>query len=204
MIAGRLAFWSRPPASCSDSEGGLICNAVSRPSGRVDLPGQREHRRAVDVCVPQPGEQVRRSRSGDRQARRRTAGQLAVRGGGERGGALVSDPDVGELARQLRGPAETVYTRPSGSSSRESTRCHVNCSGDVVVMSAQSSTGSKRYGRLGLLDEVGHWARQALAVEDDVHFLVVERDQPGDREQLPRGEVISPREIGVYGVARHD
>ena len=35
---------------------------------RVDLAGQREHRRAVDLRVPQPGEQVGRARAGDRQA----------------------------------------------------------------------------------------------------------------------------------------
>jgi hypothetical protein len=35
----------------------------------VDLAGEREHRRAVDLRVPQAGEQVGGARAGDRQAR---------------------------------------------------------------------------------------------------------------------------------------
>ena len=78
---------------------------------RVDLAGQREHRRAVDLRVPQPGEQVRGAGAGDRQARRGAAGELAVGGRRERRGALVADADVGQppgllLAAQRVGEAE--------------------------------------------------------------------------------------------------
>src|SRR5204862_5459758 len=55
----------------------------------------------VDLRVPEPGEQVRRAGPGDRQARRGPARELAVSGSGERGGALVADPDVRESAGLL-------------------------------------------------------------------------------------------------------
>ena len=64
----------------------------------VDLAGQREHRRAVHARVPQAGQQVGRARAGDRQARGRAAGELAVGGRGEGGGALVADADEAKLA----------------------------------------------------------------------------------------------------------
>jgi hypothetical protein len=60
---------------------------------RVHLAGEREHRRTIDLRVPQAGEQVRGARPRDRQARRGPSGELAVRGRGERGGALVADAD---------------------------------------------------------------------------------------------------------------
>jgi len=63
---------------------------------RVDLTGEGEHRRAVDLGVPQPGEQIRGARPGDGQACRGTAGELAVGRGGEGRGALVADADVGQ------------------------------------------------------------------------------------------------------------
>ena len=78
---------------------------------RVDLAGEREDRRAIDLRVPQPGEEVGGARSGDREAGGGPAGELAVGGGGERRGALVADADVGEppgllLAAQRVGEAE--------------------------------------------------------------------------------------------------
>ena len=77
----------------------------SRPEDLcVDLTGQRQHGRAVDVRVPQPGQKVGRARPGDRQARRRPAGQLAVSGRCERRGALVADADVRQLPRLFPAP----------------------------------------------------------------------------------------------------
>ena len=64
----------------------------------VHLAGQREHRRAVDLRVPEAGDEVRRAGPGDRQARRRPAGELAERRRGERRGALVADADVRQVA----------------------------------------------------------------------------------------------------------
>ena len=63
--------------------------------------------RLVQLGVVQPGQQVGRARTGDREARRRPAGQLAVGAGRERGCALVPDADVGQLAALL-GPAQRV------------------------------------------------------------------------------------------------
>ena len=70
----------------------------------VDLAGQRQNRRAVDLRVPHPGQQVGGAGAGDRQAGGRPPGQLAVGGGGERRRALVADADVGELAVGLPPP----------------------------------------------------------------------------------------------------
>ncbi len=81
-------------------EGGREIDLLKRARAQhllVDLAGQREHRGAIDLRVPEPGEQVRRPRTGDRQAGGGPAGELAVGGGRERGGALVADPDVVEL-----------------------------------------------------------------------------------------------------------
>ena len=64
----------------------------------VDLAGEGEHRRAIDLGVPQPGHEVGRPGPGDRQARSRAAGELAVGRGSEGGGSLVADADVLELA----------------------------------------------------------------------------------------------------------
>lgn len=52
---------------------------------RVDLAGEREHGRAIDICVPQPGEEIGGARPGDRQTRCRPTRELAVRGGREGG-----------------------------------------------------------------------------------------------------------------------
>ena len=71
---------------------------------RRHLPGDREHRSAVELGVVEPGEQVGRAGPGDREARRGTAGELAVGGGGERGRALVADADVAQLAAVLGAP----------------------------------------------------------------------------------------------------
>src|SRR3954464_3352998 len=48
--------------------------------------------------------------------------------------------------------------------------------------------------------EVGSRPPQRGAVEGDVDLLVVEGDQPGDRQQLPGGEVVGPRQVAVEGV----
>jgi len=59
---------------------------------RADPSGEGEHGGTVDDGVPAAGEQVRGSGSGDGEAGRWTARQLAVRRSGEGGGALVPDP----------------------------------------------------------------------------------------------------------------
>jgi hypothetical protein len=46
-----------------------LLEVVDPEYARRDLAGQRDDRRAVDVGVPPPGEQVRRPAAGDRQAR---------------------------------------------------------------------------------------------------------------------------------------
>ena len=83
---------------------------------RVDLSGQGDHRRAVDLRVPEARQQVRRSGAGDRQARRRPARELAVGRGGERGGALVADADIAQVCPCAPGGA--ARRRGRGSSAR--------------------------------------------------------------------------------------
>ena len=68
---------------------------------RLDLAGQRQQRRAVDLRVVQAGEQVRRARARDRQAGGGAAGELRVGRGGEGGRALVADADVPQGAGLL-------------------------------------------------------------------------------------------------------
>ena len=116
-----IACFTRGPSSSSGSASGSTVwpQAATEPNAAaqvdlleraraehlgVDLAGQREHRRAVDLRVPQPGEQVGGARAGDRQARGGPAGELAVGGGGEGRGALVADADVGQLAGLLLAP----------------------------------------------------------------------------------------------------
>nr|WP_228521576.1 hypothetical protein [Nocardioides islandensis] len=92
------------------AEHGLQVDVLERPAAqhaRRDLPGERQHRRAVQLGVVQAGQQVRRAGSGDREAGRRAAGELAVGAGGEGRRALVPDPDVPQLAALL-GPAHRV------------------------------------------------------------------------------------------------
>ena len=74
---------------------------------RRHLPGDRDHRGAVQLGVVEAGEQVGRARAGDGEAGRRPAGELAVGAGGERRGALVADADEPQLAALL-GPAQRV------------------------------------------------------------------------------------------------
>ena len=64
----------------------------------LHLSGEREDRDAVDLGVPQAGEQVGGAGAGDGEAGGRVAGELGVAGRGEGGRALVADPDVGEAA----------------------------------------------------------------------------------------------------------
>ncbi len=71
---------------------------------RRHLPGDRDHRRAVELGVVQPGEQVGRAGPGDREAGRGAPGELAVGRGGERGGALVPNADVAQLAAGFGAP----------------------------------------------------------------------------------------------------
>ncbi len=44
----------------------------------IDLTGEREHGRAIDVRIPKSGEKVRRPRARDREARRGSPRELAV------------------------------------------------------------------------------------------------------------------------------
>src|SRR5690349_21659890 len=73
----------------------------------VDLTGEGEHGGAVHAGIPEAGQEVGRAGPGDRQAGRRTSGQLAVGGRGEGRGALVTDADESQLA-VLLAPAERV------------------------------------------------------------------------------------------------
>ena len=68
---------------------------------RRHLARDREHRRAVDLGVVQPGEQVGGARARDREARRELAGELPVGRRRERGRALVADTDEREVAALL-------------------------------------------------------------------------------------------------------
>lgn len=43
--------------------------------------------------------------------------------------------------------------------------------------------------------------RQALAVDAHVDLLVVERHEADDRLQVPGGEVVGPRQVGMHRVA---
>ena len=70
----------------------------------VDLAGEREDRRAVDVRIPKAGEQVGGARTRNGEAGGRSAGQLAVRAGGERRCSFVADAIVAEGAGGLLSP----------------------------------------------------------------------------------------------------
>ena len=43
--------------------------------------------------------------------------------------------------------------------------------------------------------------RQPLAVDAHVDLLVVERQEADDRLQVPGGEVVGPRQVGMHRVA---
>ena len=64
----------------------------------IDLAGERQDGSAIDLGVPHPGQEIRRARTGDGQASRGPAGELAVGRGGKGGGALVANGDVLEIA----------------------------------------------------------------------------------------------------------
>ena len=81
----------------------LLEGAWSEDLG-LHLSGQREDRRAVDLRVPQTGQQVRRTRPRDREASGRATRELRVAARGERPGALVADADVAEPPIDLRAP----------------------------------------------------------------------------------------------------
>jgi hypothetical protein len=68
---------------------------------RGHLSGDGDDGRAVQFGVIETGEQIGGAGTGDRKARGRPAGQLAVRARGERRRALVADADVGDLAALL-------------------------------------------------------------------------------------------------------
>ena len=88
-------------------ERGLQVDFLERPRSehlRVDLPGQRQHRRAVDVRVPEPGQKIRRPGPRNGQTGRRPTGELPVRRGGERRRSLVADPHESHLARGFPAP----------------------------------------------------------------------------------------------------
>ncbi len=84
-----------------------VLEGAAAEHARRDLPRQGQHGRAVELGVVQAGEQVRRARTGDGEARGRAAGELPVGTGRERRGALVADADVPQLATLL-GPAHRV------------------------------------------------------------------------------------------------
>jgi len=65
---------------------------------RRHLPGDREHRRAIDLRVVEAGEQIGGAGPGDGETRGGTPGELAVGRRRERGGALVADTDEREVA----------------------------------------------------------------------------------------------------------
>lgn len=69
---------------------------------RLHLSGERQDRDAIDLGIPQPGEQVRGPWAGDGEAGRRVAGQLGVARRGKGCCAFVTDSDVGEAAISLR------------------------------------------------------------------------------------------------------
>jgi hypothetical protein len=52
-----------------------------------------------------------------------------------------------------------------------------------------------------VLREVGGRAVESLPGEEDVDFLVVEGDQPGDGQQLPGREVVAPGDVGMSRTA---
>ncbi len=51
---------------------------------------------------------------------------------------------------------------------------------------------------------MGLRALKLLAVEEDVYFFVVERDEAGDGLQLAGGEVVGPGEVRVNAAANLD
>ena len=69
--------------------------------GEAGLAGQRHHRRPVEVCVGEPGHEVRRPGPERPQAHAGLARQAAVRVGHERGALLVAHGDEGDLARRV-------------------------------------------------------------------------------------------------------
>ena len=73
----------------------------------LDLSGERDDRHAVDLGVPQAGQEIGRARAGDREARRGAAGELGVARRRERGRTLVADADIGEASVGL-GLAQSV------------------------------------------------------------------------------------------------
>ncbi len=83
---------------------------------RRHLTGDGQRRRAVDLGVVEPGEQVGRAGPGDREAGRRTARELAERRRSERRGTLVAHADEREVAAFLRRDASRRRSR--GSSDR--------------------------------------------------------------------------------------
>ena len=70
---------------------------------RRHLTGDRQRGRPIDPCVVQPGQEVRAPRPGDREARRRLAGQLAVGADRECGGTLVADGHIPQISALLGG-----------------------------------------------------------------------------------------------------
>ena len=80
------------------------------------------HRGLVELRVVQAGEQVGRAGPGDREARGRTAGELAVGTGRERRRTLVPDADEPQLAALL-GPAHRVGEAEVGVARPSRRRC---------------------------------------------------------------------------------
>ncbi len=136
-----------------------VLERAAAEHARRHLPGDGQHRRAVELGVVQAGEQVRRARAGDGEARRRPPGELAVGAGRERRGTLVADADVPELAALL-GPAHRVGEAEVGVADHAEHGVdavgHQRLDHDVGDRSARGSCAGSRdvHAVLALLDAV--------------------------------------------------
>ena len=65
---------------------------------RLHLAAQRHDRRSVHLRVPEPREEIGRTRSGDPEARGGLSGELGVARAGERSRALVSHAEIAQVA----------------------------------------------------------------------------------------------------------
>ena len=99
---GVVAFGQHGLAETGDRlEGRFEVDVLERARSEhlgLDLSGQCDHRGAIDLGVPQPGQKIGGPRSGNRQTGRRPSRCLGVAGAGEGGRAFMSDAKISELA----------------------------------------------------------------------------------------------------------
>ena len=164
------------------AERGLQIDFLERTGAEhlsVDLTGQREHRRTIDVGVPQPCQQVGRARAGDGETRGGAPGEFAVGRGGECRRALVADTDESQLAvaflpAQCVGQAEVRVPDHAEGPTHAPVRHRLG-----------HHVGDRRYVR-GFLGETDVHAVVAHLYRERLHAVVVRaRRPPRRRVKIP-------------------